>query len=217
MKAADAAALSGIAGLVRCEQFDREALGELITEMTHTVYPHAQVYGDYCTVHAYIDCPPEKVYAYMANPYSLVEWTYSMRALRPTGKGDLLVGVDSGATPIYCRTVSQPQALTVDYHCAWDQGDDLWMIYMNRILPAELVLRRRGSVVVWTNCHHPYYERNPYPALVKDPKRAWVGEWWPLFYAGHSIELGNLKAILEHRHRHGLDMGPHLADAEHAP
>ena len=45
MKIIEPGALGGIEGLVRCEEFDREALGERITEMTHTVYPHDQVYG----------------------------------------------------------------------------------------------------------------------------------------------------------------------------
>ncbi|MES1205411.1 MAG: SRPBCC family protein, partial [Pseudomonadota bacterium] len=62
MRIADPARLEGIAGLVRCEAYNREALGELVTEMTHTVYPHDQVYGQYCTVHAYIDCPPRDVF-----------------------------------------------------------------------------------------------------------------------------------------------------------
>ncbi len=208
----DPSGLGGIEGLVRCEEFDREALGERITEMTHTVYPHDQVYGPFITIHAHIECPPEQVFAYMANPYSLLEWTYSVRDLHPTGDGDTLVGVDSGNTPIYCKTVACKEALTVDYHCAWDQGDELWMIYLNRIVPAETVLKRPGSVVIWTNCRHPYYKENPFPNLSKDPKREWVGDWWPLFYAGHSIEFQNLKAILEHRHRLGLPMGPCLRE-----
>jgi hypothetical protein len=206
--------LADVPGLVRCEAFNREALGERITEMTHAVYPHDQVYGDFCTVQTHIDCPPERLFAYMANPYSLLEWTYSLRALRPTKRPGLLVGVDAGDTPIYCRTESCAAALTVDYHCAWDQGDELWMVYLNRVVPAERVLKRPGSVVIWTNCHHPYYDQNPFPSLVRDPKRAWVGDWWPLFYAGHSIELANLKAIAEHRHRHGLPPGPYLRDEE---
>jgi len=209
----DANGLAGIPGLVRCEQFNREALGERITEMTHTVYRHEQVYGPYITIHEHIECPPEKVFAYMANPYSLVEWTYSVRELRPAGRPGLLVGVDSGRTPIYCRTVAHQDALTVDYHCAWDQGDELWMVYLNRIVPAETVLNRPGSVVIWTNCHHPYYDKNPFPWLCSDAKREWVGDWWPLFYAGHTIELENLKLILEHRHRRGLPIGPFLAEA----
>jgi hypothetical protein len=87
------------------------------------------------------------------------------------------------------------------------------MVYLNRIVPARAVLDRPGSVVIWTNCRHPYYDRNPFPQLNRDPKRAWVGEWWPLFYGGHSIELGNLKAILEHRHHNALPIGPCLVDA----
>ncbi|HET6150808.1 MAG TPA: SRPBCC family protein [Polyangia bacterium] len=213
MRIADPAGLAGIPGLVRCEEFNREALGERITEMTHTVYPHDQVYGQFCTIQAHIDCPPDEVFAYMASPYSLLEWSYSVRDLRPTDTPELLVGVDAADTPIYCRTASCREALTVDYHCAWDQGDELWMVYLNRIVPAQTVLKRPGSVVIWTNCRHPYYDRNPFPSLNRVPKRAWVGEWWPLFYAGHSIELANLKAILEHRHRAGLAMGPHLRDA----
>ena len=203
-------ALAGIAGLVRCEQYSREALGELITEMTHAVYPHDQVYGQICTVQAHIDCPPDDLFRYLANPYSLLEWTYSVRRLRPSGRPGLLVGVDAAETPLYCHTESCAAARTVDYHCAWDQGDDLWMIYFNRILPAELALKRPGSILVWTNCRHPYYDRNPYPSLARDPKRAWVGDWWPLFYAGHTIELANLKAIVEHRHRQGLPLGPYV-------
>jgi hypothetical protein len=195
--------LSDIPGLVRCEQYDRPALGELITELTHGVYPHDQVYGRYCTIHEHIECPIEQVYAYMADPFSLEEWTYSVRQLRPTGRPGLLVGVDAVETPIYVRTLANAEARTVDYHCAWDQGDELWMVYLNRLVPAELVLKRPGTVVIWTNCHHPYYERNPFPALAPT-RRDWVGDWWPLFYAGHSIELANLKRILEHRQRHGL-------------
>lgn len=205
-------ALRGIEGLVRCEDVDRDALGERITELTHTVYPHEQVYGNYCTIHAHIECPPEKVFAYLANPFSLVEWTYSVRELRATATPDLYVGVDSGRTPIYCKTVSHQDALTVDYHCAWDQGDELWMVYLNRVIPAETVLKRPGSVVVWTNCRHPYYAKNPFPDLARG-RREWVGDWWPLFFAGHSIELSNLKAILEHRHRHGLPPGPLVREA----
>ena len=213
MKVLDAEALAGIPGLVRCEEFDRPALGERITELTHTVYPHDQVYGDYCTIHRHVECPPDELFGYMRDPYSLLEWTYSVRELRPVSGSELLVGVDAANTPIYVKTVANEAARTVDYHCAWDQGDELWMIYLYRIVPAELVLRRSGSVVIWTNCRHPYYEKNPFPELNRDPDRTWVGDWWPLFYAGHSIEFDNLKAIVEYRHRRGLPLGPRVSEA----
>jgi hypothetical protein len=208
----ESGALAQIPGLIRCEEYSREEMGDRLTELTHTVYPHDQVYGDYCTVHAYIDCPCADVFTYMSNPYSLLEWTYSVRRLTPAG-ADLFVGEDGEGTAIYCRTVADRRALTVDYHCAWDQGDDLWMVYLNRIVSAELVLKRPGSVVLWTNCRHPYYAANPFPRLAPSRPRTWVGDLWPLFYAGHTIELNNLKTILEHRHRHGLPIGPALSAA----
>ncbi len=52
---------------------------------------------------------------------------------------------------------------TVDYHCAWDQGKHLWMIYLMRVVDAQVVFDKPGSVVLWTNCHHPFYDNNPYP------------------------------------------------------
>jgi hypothetical protein len=212
MKCLQTAALSGISGLVRSEDVSREALGERITELTHTVYSHDQVYGEYCTIHRFIDCPPRELFAYMQNPYSLLEWTYSVRRLQPLPGTDVLAGVDAANTPIYVRTLANADALTVDYHCAWDQGQELWMIYLYRIVPAELVLKRPGSVVIWTNCHHPYYDENPFPHLNRDPGRTWVGEWWPLFYGGHSIEFDNLKAIVEHRRTRRLPLGPLLEE-----
>ncbi len=209
--------LAAIPGLVRMEQCPREALAERITELTHTVYPHHQVYGQYCTVHARIDCPPEVLFDYMKNPLSLMEWTYSVRHLVPTERADVLVGVDSGNTPIYVKTVANAAALTVDYHCAWDQGDELWMVYLNRIVPAQTVLKKPGSVLIWTNCHHPYYDENPFPELCRDAERAWVGDWWPMFYAGHTIELDNLKAIAEHRFARGQSLGPYVTDSPPTP
>ncbi|HEY3496052.1 MAG TPA: hypothetical protein VGK73_15245 [Polyangiaceae bacterium] len=213
MKTLAPSALVGIPGLVRCEEFDRNALGERITELTHTVYGHDQVYGRYCTIHRHIACPPDELFAYMRDPYSLMEWTYSVRELKPVDGGDLLVGVDAERTPIYVKTVANEHALTVDYHCAWDQGDELWMVYLYRIVPAELVLKQPGSVVIWTNCRHPYYDENPFPELNRDPLRTWVGDWWPLFYGGHSVELDNLQAIVEHRHRLRLPLGPPVQEA----
>ena len=66
------------------------------------------------------------------------------------------------------------------------------------------MLDRPGSVVTWTNCRHPFYAANPYPEKAPMPDRPWVGDFWDLFYAGHTLEMRNLKAILEHRHRNGL-------------
>ncbi|MBP9682978.1 MAG: hypothetical protein KBD76_16375 [Bacteriovorax sp.] len=201
--------VESIPNLCRVENVDKNEMGGIMADITHTVYPHDQVYGEYCPVHSYINCPPEKVFDYMSHPYSLQEWTYSMREFKKANNQGLFVGRDKigDTTDIYFKVVSNKDAMVVDYHCAWDQGEHLWMIYLNRIVPAELVLNKPGSVVFWQNCRHPFYLNNPFPE--KAPaKRPWVGEFWDFFYAGHTVELENLKKILEYRHANNLPMGP---------
>ncbi len=195
------AELVKINGLVRSESVSKEDFSGIVADMTHAVYSHDALYSTFCPVHAYIDCPPLEVFEYMSNPHSLEEWTYGMRNLVPSEIPDVYVGNDllDKDTKIYCRTVSNREALTVDYHCAWDQGEELWMIYLNRIVPAELVLKQRGAVIFWQNCRHPYYQNNPYPDKAPKGRPFWVGDFWDSFYAGHSVELHNLKLILEHR------------------
>ncbi len=191
-----------IPGVVRYEGFGREALIARATELTHPAYPHDHVYGRFCTVQDHIDCPIDIVYDYLADVENLGEWTLSTRDLVPTGRSGRYAGTDRLAkdTRIHLAVHADPVARTVDYHCAWDQGSDLWMIYLFRLVDARLALGRPGTVVIWTNCRHPNYDRNPHPESAPDTGRLWVGDLWPLFYAGHSIELANLKAILQYRY-----------------
>jgi hypothetical protein len=177
-------------------------------ELTHAVYPHDEVYGQYCSLQDYVNCPPEKAFEYLADVYTLQEWTYSLRDFTPMDESGMVIATDKigGATKIYTRAVANRAAMTVDYHCAWDQGEILWMIYLMRVVPAQLVLGRPGCVILWTNCHHPYYDTNPCPQKAPPGRKVWVGDMWPFFYAGHRIELDNLKYILEYRHANGLPM-----------
>lgn len=195
-----------IEGLQRVENLSKDEILDLCAHMTHSVYPHEQVYGDYCSIQSYIDCPPRDVFRYLARTESLSEWTCSLRDQVLHREPDLYEFTDriGGKTKCYCRTVAHAEAMTVDYHCAWDQPDHLWMIYLMRVIPAPLVLGKPGSVVLWTNCHHPFYARNPFPEAGVPGRKFWVGDAWHMFYAGHSIEMKNLKLILEHRHAHGL-------------
>lgn len=203
---ADPSMLADIPGLTRVENTDQQGLLARCTELTRPSYPHQEVYGQYCTIHAHVDCPPEKAYEYLSQGHHLEEWTYSLRDFAPGGAPGLWVGDDrlEPDTRIHCKVVANAEAMTVDYHCSWDQGDRLWMIYLMRVVPATLVLDRPGSVITWTNCRHPYYDKNPHPELAPRADRPWVGDFWGMFYAGHTVEMENLKAILEHRHAHGL-------------
>jgi hypothetical protein len=196
--------------VIRVETTPREKLTPVVLAMTRSVYSHDRVFGQYCTVSDYIDCPPDELYEYLSDARSLEEWTYSTRRFTPTDEPGLWVGYDSLAedTKIYVRTVANEAARTVDYHCAWDQGKHLWMIYLMRVVDAEMVFDKPGSVVLWTNCHHPFYDRNSYPETAPPDRPEWVGDFWDMFGAGHELELKNLKAIAEYRHRNGLPVTP---------
>jgi len=190
--------VENIPGLMRVESTTAEELLAHCQAMPGPAEPDRR----YCTVEEYVDCPPEHVYAYLRAGHHLEEWTYSVRDFEPAGRPGLWVGYDRLAadTRIFCRVAANPDAMTVDYHCAWDQGDQLWMIYLMRVVPATLVLDRPGSVITWTNCRHPYYDANPHPQLAPSADRPWVGDFWGVFQAGHQVEMRNLKTILEYRH-----------------
>lgn len=198
--------INAIANVRRLENFTKHQMQGLCMELTHAVYPHDEVHGKFCTIQEYIDCPPEQVFQYLAHTPSLQEWTYSLRDMVSTDIPDTWVFKDKIGehTTCYCKTITNPAAMTVDYHCAWDQGKHLWMIYLMRVIPAQTVLNKPGSVVLWTNCHHPFYDENPYPETAPQDRPVWVGDFWSMFYAGHWIEMQNLKHILEYRHRYHL-------------
>jgi len=203
--------INSIPNVRRIENFPKDDMNAFCLELTHAVYPHDEIYGNYCTLEEYVDCPPEEVFRYLADVRTLEEWTYSLRDFAPAPEGgDAVVATDriGGQTKIYTKVVSHAGAMTVDYHCAWDQGEKLWMIYLMRVIPAQTVLNRPGSVVLWTNCRHPFYDENPYPQKAPKDRKVWVGDLWPFFYAGHHVEMQNLKHILEYRHKNGLPVIP---------
>lgn len=199
-----------VEGVVRIETSPLEITAPMFMAKMRSVYPHHEVFGEYCTVSDYIDCPPDELFEYLADTRSLEEWTYTLRDFTPADEPGLWIAYDRllPDTKIFTRTVADATARTVDYHCAWDQGTHLWMIYLMRVIDAQLVLGKPGSVVLWTNCRHPFYQKNPYPEVAPAGRTGWVGDFWDLFGAGHGLELNNLKALAEYRHRHGLPITP---------
>ncbi|GFH36371.1 SRPBCC family protein [Streptomyces pacificus] len=197
------AGVKDVPDLLRWETTPREQAMAVAAQMTKESFTYDEVYGQFVTVHQYIDAPPQAVYEYLTDIRNLNEYTYSTRDFAPTDVPSVYQGRDvllDSETKIFMRIDGDPNALTVDMRCAWDQGQELWMNYLHRIVPAQTVLDKPGSVVIWTNCRHPYYDKNPHPELATTPERPWVGDMWPLFYAGHQAEIDNLKKILEHRH-----------------
>lgn len=197
-------------GITRIESHPRPVATPIIVDMLRSVYPHDRIFGDFCTVQGYVDAPPRELYEWLSDTRSLEEWTYSLRGFTETAEAGLWVAQDrlGDNTEIYTRTVTDPHAMTVDYHCAWDQGRHLWMVYLMRVVDAQVVLDKPGSVVLWTNCHHPFYDENPYPETAPPERPVWVGDFWDMFSAGHQLELDNLTAIAEYRHHHDLPLTP---------
>lgn len=205
---------SDLAGLelVRNENTTQDDMVALMRARTKESYPHAEVYGRFCSLSEHIAVPYDMAFEYCANARSLEEWTYSIREAVHLGGGLYrareMIQPD---TQIYFRADSQkgPEQGVVVYPCAWDQGHELWMRYYLTLIDSAKVLGTPGTVVLWTNCRHPYYDRatTPVPAYIEEGRsrtdRMWVGDIWPMFHAGHSIELGNLKKILEHRFQAG--------------
>lgn len=198
--------LSGISGLFRSEDFPPESSMPKFIHETKDSYDREEVFGDYCTVYQYIKCPVDKAFEYAANPYSLEEWSYTVRDLEPAGP-DLLCGREALVpnTKIYVKTESNKETGVVDYLCAWDQGQELWMRYLCRFVDAEPVFKKPGCVLLWTNCRHPNYLRSSpeKPEHIQKGQqrkdRPWVGDVWHLFKAGHQVEAENMRAILEAR------------------
>jgi hypothetical protein len=201
-----------VPGVRRIENMPKDDAQPVVMDMMRSVYPHERVYGAFIPVQSYIAAPPRGVYEYLADTRSLEEWTYGLRGFQETETPGLWVSDDRLTDPhpskCYCRTVATPDAMTVDYHCAWDQGEDLWMIYLMRVIDAQVVLNKPGSVVTWINCRHPFYDENPYPHTAPTGRKEWVGDFWDMFSAGHQLELDNLKAICEYRAAHGLPVKP---------
>lgn len=199
--------LDGVELVVK-ETTSQQAMMDLMSGMTKDQYSHHEIFGDFCSMQAHIDAPYDVVFEYCANTRSLEEWTYSIRGMEYVA-GEVYRATDGiqPDTTIYIRTHADrgPDHGVVVYTCAWDQGHELWMRYYLTIMDSTKPLGRPGTVVLWTNCKHPYYDRatTDVPDYIEAGRsrtdRLWVGDIWPVFHAAHLIEIRNLKSIVEHR------------------
>src|SRR5271167_64392 len=101
-----------IDGVTRIETSPREKATPIIMEMMHSVYAHDVVFGQFCTVNEFIDCPPDKLFDYLADTRCLEEWTYSLRGFTQIHEPGLWVAYDrlGSDTEIYTRTVANREA-----------------------------------------------------------------------------------------------------------
>ena len=96
-----------IEDLIRIETSPREKATPIIMETMRSVYPHDEVFGEFCTVNSYVDCPPDELFDYMSDTRCLEEWTYSLRGFTPTEQPGLWLAYDrlGSETQIYTRTL----------------------------------------------------------------------------------------------------------------
>lgn len=78
-----------IDGVIRIETSPREKATPIIMDMMRSVYSHDEVFGDFCTINSYIDCPPDQLFDYLSDTRCLEEWTYSLRGFQPTNEEGL--------------------------------------------------------------------------------------------------------------------------------
>jgi len=199
-------AAKDIPGLFTAENNGLEELKAKLREQSKASYTREEIFGQFCHTAEYINCPVDTAFGYAANVYCLEEFTFSLRNFEPVAEG-LYKGTEALAkeTFIYMRVDAYPDSRVVDHLCAWDQGEELWMRYHFRFLDAMPTVRRTGTIVLWSNCKHPYYDRGvtDVPSSIAQGRartdRLWVGDIWSSFYAIHKIEAANLKRVLEHR------------------
>ena len=53
-----------IEGVVRIETTPLEQTAPMFMAKMRSVYPHEEVFGQYCTVNDYVDCPPDELFEY---------------------------------------------------------------------------------------------------------------------------------------------------------
>ena len=90
--------LDDIEGTIRIESHPRPVATPLMLDRLRSVYPHDQIFGDFCTVQGYVNAPPDELYDWLSDTRSLEEWTYSLRGFSETDEAGLWVAQDRWAT-----------------------------------------------------------------------------------------------------------------------
>jgi hypothetical protein len=79
--------LERIKGLHRAEQYSLDESAARCERETKEKYSHEEIFGKWCNVNAFIDVPVDFAFAYVANIFSLEEWTYNVRDLKHLTNG----------------------------------------------------------------------------------------------------------------------------------
>src|SRR5689334_824195 len=118
---------ANIPGLVVCEKIDftkPEEVGKL-QAMRRDTYRYDEVFGESCSITGYMACPVDIAFEYLSNPWSLAEYTATLREFSYVGGGMYrALDVLSPDTSIFIKTEAYRDSRVIDYLCAWDQGHE---------------------------------------------------------------------------------------------
>lgn len=167
------------------EMFER-----FIVPGTRPSYDAAELFADLIPCWAVfegVSC--DDAFAYLSVTENLQDWTLSVRNLRLV-RGEVYRGeeVASPTGQVFVRTLADKAARTIGWDCGHTDPDDLWLWYRGLLIDANGALGRPGTAMLWTNFVHERVRSNPvYRAGFQH------------LYSAHSLEIRNLKAVLEDR------------------
>lgn len=160
----------------------------------------------FCNVHAYINCPLNLSFLYIANVFSTEEWSFGLRNLQRMPK-ERFCGVELSAnnTKVYLDWQVCEESRSIENSSAWDQNSSLWMKSYFRVADALPNLKRKGTLLMHVTSYHSYYDKNAHylPLHIQKTQRRqgrdWIGDKWELNCKRQLLEMHNIKTILEKR------------------
>lgn len=165
--------LENIEGLVRVENLENDDMNDLCIELTHSVYKHEEIYGNFFTLEKYIDVDTDAAFNYLSDKNNIAEWSYGIRE----------------AELLNCTAKINQQTKVVDLFWTDSEGNQV-IQDMLRLLAAQQPLQKNGVVLLWSSVINDSFS---HPSLT-------TADHLP---ALRKIEIDNIKTILEHRHAEG--------------
>lgn len=151
-------------------------------------YAHEELFSDFIPSMAVFEgVPIEGAFEFLSKTENLGRWTMTMRNIRLL-KGDIYAA-DEDASPtgkVFVRTTADAKAKTIGWDCSHSDPDDLWMLYRGLLVDAGPALGRKGTAFMWSNFMHERVKKDPMLSM-----------GFRAMFSAHSIEIGNLKMILE--------------------
>lgn len=173
---------------------DRYSIAELferfIVPGAKPAYQAKELFADFIPCWAMFEgVSYDDAFEYLSVTENLQEWTLSVRNLHHLRDG-IWAGEDHAAPggKVFVRTHADKAARTIGWDCSHADPDDLWLWYRGLLIDGQGALGRPGTGFIWSNFVHERVKASPeYTA------------GFAYLFSAHSLEIRNLKAIVEHK------------------